>query len=261
MIKPRILIALAALVFASSPSAPGLGESQATGGGDQFLDGIGETGLVARYLFNGHAEDGSRNNFHAALRGEGASFVQDPRFGGQVLELAGKGGHVQLPGQALSGEDTVSVVGWVSLNSDSPGQRFFDFGRAGAAGLGAWATGSAPGAGFRAYAASGSGAVVETNAVPIPANRWTHLAVVLDPANRSLTGYLNGAQVIRVENVEAGAGPLFDKSPGETNRLYIGRGPADSEPTLNAKVRDFRVYRIALTEPQVAAIRNNALKG
>ncbi|MBM3312138.1 MAG: hypothetical protein FJY80_11585, partial [Candidatus Aminicenantes bacterium] len=41
----------------------------------------------------------------------------------------------------------------------------------------------------------------------------------------------------------------------------IGRGPADSEPTLNAKVRDFRVYRIALTEPQVAAIRNNALKG
>ena len=37
----------------------------AQGGGDQFLDGIGETALVARYVFSGNARDASRNTHHA----------------------------------------------------------------------------------------------------------------------------------------------------------------------------------------------------
>ena len=36
--------------------------------GDQILDGIGETGLIARYLFDGNAKDWSRNNLHATLQ-------------------------------------------------------------------------------------------------------------------------------------------------------------------------------------------------
>ncbi|MCC7186038.1 MAG: hypothetical protein IT185_07365, partial [Acidobacteria bacterium] len=48
---------------------------QATQGGDQFLDGIGETALVARYAFNGNAEDASRNQFHAALHGGAPVFL------------------------------------------------------------------------------------------------------------------------------------------------------------------------------------------
>jgi DUF1680 family protein len=235
--------------------------AQTSGGGDQFLDGIGETALVARYIFNGNAEDRSRNNLHAVLRGDGAAFVQDPRFGQNVLQLSGKGGHVQLPGQALSGEDAMSVAGWLSLGSDAPGQRYFDFGQAGAGGIGAWVTGAGPAAGFRAYVASGAGAAVETNAAPVPVNRWVHLAVVLDPASRTLTGYLNGAPAVRAANVGASASQLFGMASGDANRLYIGRGQSDSDPTLNARVRDVRIYRIALTEPQVAAIRNNALAG
>ena len=49
-------------------------------GGDQFLDGIGETGLVARYTLEGTTEDSSRNQFHAALRGTGGTFVADDQF-------------------------------------------------------------------------------------------------------------------------------------------------------------------------------------
>ena len=30
--------------------------------GDQILDGIGETGLIARYVFDGDIKDWSRNN-------------------------------------------------------------------------------------------------------------------------------------------------------------------------------------------------------
>ena len=37
--------------------------------GDQILDGIGETGMIARYLFNGDTKDWSRNNLHAKFQG------------------------------------------------------------------------------------------------------------------------------------------------------------------------------------------------
>jgi uncharacterized protein len=261
MARAPIVLLLAALMFAVPPIHTGLGWSQTAGGGDQFLDGIGETALVARYVFNGNAEDRSRNNLHAALHGNGAVYVQDPRFGQNVLQLTGQGGFVQLPGRAAGGEDALSVTGWLSLGSTAPGQRFFDFGRAEGGGVGARVTGSGPAAEFRAYIASGAGAAVETNAASVPVNRWVHLAAVLDPASRTLTGYVNGAPVVRAANVEVSASQLFGSAAGDANRLYIGRGQSDTEPTLNARVRDVRIYRIALTAAQVAAIRSNALAG
>ena len=96
-------------------------------GGDQFLDGIGETGLVARYVFDGNAEDSSRNQFHAALRGTGGAFVDDGQFR-RVLLLTGDGSHVQLPGETLAGEDTLSVAGWLYLPTGASGP-VFDFGQ------------------------------------------------------------------------------------------------------------------------------------
>src|SRR5665811_1091062 len=87
----------------------------AQGGGDLFLDGIGETALVARYIFNGNERDASRNTFHATLQWTGATYVEDPQFG-RVLSLpGGKGAYVRLPGQTLDGLDTVSVSAWVQV--------------------------------------------------------------------------------------------------------------------------------------------------
>ncbi|HOV76531.1 MAG TPA: hypothetical protein PLS24_00765, partial [Sedimentisphaerales bacterium] len=100
-------------------------------GGDQFLDGIGETALIARYIFKGNVEDTSRNALHATLHGTKPAYIQDPQFG-QVLSLPGgtNGGYVQLPGKTLLGEDTISVTGWVFLRDTSQlWQRFFDFGQ------------------------------------------------------------------------------------------------------------------------------------
>ena len=37
--------------------------------GDQILDGIGETAMISRYLFNGDTKDWSRNNLHALFAG------------------------------------------------------------------------------------------------------------------------------------------------------------------------------------------------
>ena len=36
--------------------------------GDQILDGIGETGLIARYTFKEDVKDWSRNNLHGSIQ-------------------------------------------------------------------------------------------------------------------------------------------------------------------------------------------------
>ena len=56
----RLAAIAAALLLALASTTTDQGQ-----GGDQFLDGIGETGLVARYVLDGNAEDSSRNQFHA----------------------------------------------------------------------------------------------------------------------------------------------------------------------------------------------------
>jgi len=95
---------------------------------DQILDGIGETGMIARYIFNGDLKDWSRNNLHAKFQGGEATFVNDNRFG-RVLSLSGDNAFVTIPGEALTDLESLSISGWIYLRSDKTGQRFFDFGK------------------------------------------------------------------------------------------------------------------------------------
>src|SRR5688500_1586537 len=95
--------------------------------GDQTLDGIGETGMIARYVFNGDLKDWSRNNLHAKFQGAEATFVNDNRFG-KVLSLSGdNNSFLTIPGEALTDLESLSISGWIYLRSNQPGQRFFDF--------------------------------------------------------------------------------------------------------------------------------------
>ncbi len=223
-------------------------------GGDQFLDGIGETGLVARYVLNGSTEDSSRNQFHAALRGSGGTFVEDEQFR-RALLLTGDGSHLQLPGGALATEDTISVTGWLFLPTGASGP-FFDFGQNPSTRLYAVVD---PG-GFRAAVVVDGKVRGETAAKPFVENRWVHLALVLDPAGRVLTTYLDGARVGQAADVAVNTAAIFQSSAA-VNRLFIGRSQDEAAPALHARLRDIRVYRIALTDQQVATIRNNGLPG
>ncbi|KKX48279.1 hypothetical protein [Sphingobacterium sp. IITKGP-BTPF85] len=85
--------------------------------GDQILDGIGETGMIARYVFNGDLKDWSRNNLHATA-GRNAAFINDKRFG-KVLSLTGESNDfIQIPADALTDMESLSISGWVYLRSD-----------------------------------------------------------------------------------------------------------------------------------------------
>ena len=252
-----VLVLTIFTIFSVSPAFTERQAAQVAGGGDQFLDGIGETALVARYTFTGNAEDRSRNHFHATLRGTGAAFIEDSRFG-RVLALPGGGSHVQLPGNALTGEDTISVTGWLFLNSNAPGS-LFDFGQNPANSFFAAVSAAGSEALFRSAIAAGAAPAREAAGAQVPVNQWVHLAVVLDPANKTLTGYVNGARAGQAANVAVNAAQVINQTSGDANRLYIGRSQNDAEATLNARVYDVRIYRVALTEQQVATIRNNAL--
>jgi len=142
----KVLLGVVLSAIIASRFFPGLEGSQ---GGDQFLDGIGETALAARYVLGGNTEDSSRNNLHASLRGSGGAFVEDSRFG-RALDLSGNGSYVQLPGHALAGEDTIGVTGWLYLPTGASGP-FFDFGQGASARLFAGVTSAS----FRASVVSG----------------------------------------------------------------------------------------------------------
>jgi len=226
--------------------------AQSQQGGDQFLDGIGETGLVARYLFGANAEDTSRNQFHAELRGAGAEFVDDTQFR-RVLLLTGSGSHVQLPGRTLQNEDTLSITGWIYLPTGASGP-IFDFGQNAANHFAA----SASRAGLKTVVVTGGTVRGEAASAALAENQWSDFAVVLDPASKSLTLYVGGARAGRAENVAATAADIVSKTAA-ANRLFLGRSQDDNAPTIHARLRDVRVYRIALTDQQATTIHQNAL--
>ena len=241
----RVLLRALLPFFLVAPTLAWFGARQ---GGDQILDGIGETSLVARYICAGNTEDASRNHFHATLQGSGGAFIEDARFG-RVLELAGTGAHLRLPGNALRGEDAISLTGWFYLPTGGATGPLFDFGQGASARL----FGAVTAAGLRVVVVS-AGATFETPAATVPINQWIHVAVVLDPAEKTLRAYVDGARVGQVANVAVAATQLTSQSSADANHLYLGRVEDAGAPTLQGRMRDVRIYRVALTGAQVATI-------
>ena len=243
-----LLLALTTIVaVVAGPQNP----QNAGQGSDQLLDGIGETSLIARYQFNGNAEDSSRNQLHATVRGADAVFVDDgPR---KVLLLTGAGSHVVLPAGALAGEDAIAVVGWLYLPTRATGP-VFDFGQSQRTRLFAFVDAQ----GFRTSAVVDGQVRGEAAPKPVVENQWTHFAVVLDPASRVLTAYIDGTRAGQATNVNVTPAQLVPQA-STSNRLFLGRAQDDSAPTLHARFRDVRLYRIALGDEPVATIRRNAL--
>ena len=95
----------------------------------------------------------------------------------------------------------------------------------------------------------------------IATGQWVHLAVVLDTAKQTLSTYADGVRVGHATGVALTLEQVLNQEDASANRLYIGKSEYDSDPDLNAKVHDVRLYSIALTDQQVATIRNNALSG
>ncbi|RYD84373.1 MAG: hypothetical protein EOP54_32370, partial [Sphingobacteriales bacterium] len=220
-----------------------------------ILDGIGETDMVARYVLNGDVKDWSRNNLHGKLNGDGR-FVDDKQFG-KVLSLTGNNTFVTLPGEVLTGLESISVAGWIYLHSTQSGQRFFDFGKNEKSHFSASPAGSTQRPGYQAILTI-NGNNLPAIAPSVEPNKWVHLAVVIDISSRTTFIYLNGKQAGQATGIPNELTQLFGNKNAKST-LYIGRSLAAADPCLNALLHDLRIYRVPLSEKQVANIYNNAL--
>lgn len=227
--------------------------------GAQFLDGIGETALIARYLFNGNCQDWSRNAYHATLHGR-AAYVDDEQFG-RVLSLSGgvDGPYVQLPGRALVDVDTLSVVGWLKVKDLTPWQRFFDLGQDAARNFFCTPVGRERDSGCRArITMRGWTQEQGPSAFRVRTGQWVHLGVVLDTTKKTLTLYVDGVRVGRSTGVDVSLADVLNQDDPSANQLYIGKSRYN-DAALGARLHDVRFYSIALSDRQIAAIRHNAV--
>ncbi|MFD1756244.1 beta-L-arabinofuranosidase domain-containing protein [Rufibacter sediminis] len=236
--------------------AQGVNTAQAQNG-DQILDGIGETGMIARYVLNGDLKDWSRNTLHAKTQGTGATFVSDNQFG-KVLSLSGENNaFVTIPGEALTDLESISISGWVNLRSKQPGQRFFDFGKEATKHFFAAPVGTNAQEGFQALITTDKAGKKGAVSPAIEANKWTHLAIVIDVPAKSMSTYANGKLVGQSKDIPQELSEVF----GQQSKLYIGKSLTTGDPNLNALLHDFRIYRVPLSARQVAVIYTNAQTG
>jgi DUF1680 family protein len=228
--------------------------------GDQILDGIGETGMVARYVFDGDFKDWSRNNLHAKFHGTEAKFIKDERFG-KVLSLNGENNaFVSLPADALTDLESLSISGWVFLRSEQAGQRFFDFGKDASQHFFTAPTGTKTQKGFQAALTKAGTQDVRAVSTVIPINKWVHLALVIDVASKSMVTYVDSKPVGEAKNIPLDLSSVFGQQGGKKPLLYVGKSLLAGDPNLNALIHDFRIYRVPLSRKQVASVYFNALK-
>lgn len=225
--------------------------------GDQILDGIGETGLIARYLFNGDTRDWSRNNLHGRA-GTQVKFVDDARFG-KVLSLSGdSSAYITIPGEALTDLESLSISGWMNLRSQKPGQRFFDFGQNAVKHFFAAPAGTSSQQGFQAAVTTGDNK--GTAAPAIELNRWVHLTIVIDIPSKLLTTYIDGRSVGESKEIPKELTDVFGQQAAD-KKLFIGKSLLPGDPFLDAMIRDFRIYRVPLNTTQISSVFNNARRG
>lgn len=208
--------------------------------GDQILDGIGETGLIARYIFKGNTRDWSRNNLPASISDTTTPFVNDPRFG-KVLSLrAVNQSFVSVPADVLKDMESFSISTWIQLHSMEPGQTLFAFGKEGTQYFSIEPIQLAP---------------------AIELNKWTHLAIVIDLASKSLFTYVNGKQVGEGKGLPTDLSKLQGLQDEDNQSVYIGKSIKTTGSNLNALLHDFRIYRVPLSTAQVTGIFTNAQRG
>lgn len=218
--------------------------------GDQILDGIGETGMIARYVFDGNAKDWSRNNLHAEIHGK-TSFVEDKQFG-KVLSLSGENNSfISLPEDALKDLESVSITGWVLLRSKESGQFVFDFGRDNKDHFFAAPFGTKEKKEYQTELTSLK--AVNTSSSTIELNKWVHFAIVVDVPSGKMITYVDSKPIGESENLNFDLTELFNQQTGY-NQLFIGKSIVPGGKYLNALVHDFRIYRVPLNPRQVARI-------
>lgn len=189
----------------------------------------------------------------ATVNGRHGTLVNGPTRvtgkGGNAVDLDGTNDYVSLPTGVVSTLGNFTISTWVNLDSASPGSRIFDFGSGTTNYLCLTPANGATGPVRFAITTGGGGEQTINGTSALPTGAWTHVAVTLS-GNLGIL-YVNGVEVGR-----NAALTLTPASLGATTQNWIGRSQSSSDPYLNGRVDDFRIYDNALAASDVLALSN-----
>ena len=170
---------------------------------------------------------------------------------GAAVSLNGVNQYINVPG-GIWFSNQFTVEGWVYARSNSTGTKLFDFGNGpGLDNVFGALVGPSGGPRLSVFPTNASNGSIDST-TPVPVNQWSHLAFARD-TNGTGHIYLNGVQIA--------SGPLNTPTGAIRTNNYIGQGNWSSDPWLNAKISDFRIWNVALSPQQLTNVWSSALPG
>src|SRR5690606_13669022 len=224
--------------------------------GDQILDGIGETALTARYVLDGDLRDWSRNNLHGELRGSKVTFTDDDVFEKVASLGVGDDNYITLPGHHVSGEESLTISGWLMVETGQQSLDVVDFGKDAQHQLSI-----AIFNGNLIAEVNASNKTIQTKKQGLKPKQWHHFAVIYNIVTKDLKLYVDAKIEDSAAILDINLDQLLDKEDSNNNFFYIGHSSNGDERKGNLKLHDFRIYRVALSEQQVLRIYRSALQG
>lgn len=196
--------------------------------------------LVARYSFDGMAEDATENVNDAVAEGTVAYVTEGMKEGTAAAVLAGNA-YLMLP-PAVAHHATMTVSAWVNIDATQTAwQRVFDFGN-----------GTeqyfflTPGNGSEMRVVLKDGGDEQVLSAPTLETGWHHLAVTLAPD--AVTLYVDG------EVAASGNDITIRPADFKPVRNYIGRSQFAADPLMTGAVDDLRIYDAALSADEVREV-------
>ncbi len=207
--------------------------------------------LVVRYALD---ESGGTVAVDRSGHGRDAAIVGGPTLtGGEGVRLDGVDDHIKLPNNIMSGLTSITVSTEVLVRTSQATPYFiYGLGNTDSSGIGngyLFSTGN----GYRSSIASGNWSTEQTvnSGADLARGVWKTITYTLDDATNTARLYLDGVEVAQNTNVTITPGSIGN---GVTTANYLGRSVYTSDRYLAGSLRDFRMYDIALTAAEVAAL-------
>jgi arabinoxylan arabinofuranohydrolase len=166
-----------------------------------------------------------------------------------AVDLDGSNDYISLPAGVVDGLTSFTISAWVNIDTISTWSRVFDFGSGTTIYM--FLTPQCGGSNTVRFAITTSGAGGEQKIngnAPLPSGVWTHVAVAYQ-AGKGIF-YVDGVEVGRNSNMT-----LIPDSLGITTQNYIGKSQW-SDPYLNGRIDDFRIYEDALSASEITLLVN-----
>jgi hypothetical protein len=208
-----------------------------------------DTNRIAWYKFDqtsGTAAVDSSGYGNSGTTNGGASWIAGNS--GNAVDLNGTNGYIALPAGIVSSANTATIAAWVNLDIVSNWMRIFDFGSGTSTYMHITPKNGSNGKIRFAIRSNGSSEQIIDGQAALPTGGWHHVAVTLNGATGTL--YVDGVQV--GQNT---AMTLKPSDLGATTQNWIGRSQF-SDPYLDGRVDDFRIYNRAISASEVTSVMN-----